>query len=189
MLEGVEYELRQAIGSPKSNRMRDLIDDHYGCCDCANEYERQSRVSRDFPLSVVHDFPYCSSQRGLPAWPRARREADSKAGATDVPSPGAKRGAGRCKSTRATKQCCDRGRVVDVRHRGDVGRHGGLADNGAAHPNPKRDRRRPVPVPQRRGRVARQLAANPETAPQRLRSPWSRPVQEPGVSGKALEPK
>ena len=94
MLEGVEYELRQAIVSPKSNRMRELIDDHYGCCDCANEYERQSRVSRDFPLSVVHDFTYYSSQRGLPAWPRARGEADSKAGATaDVPSPGAISGA------------------------------------------------------------------------------------------------
>ena len=35
--------------------MRELIDDHYRCCDCANKYERQSRISRNFPLSVIHD--------------------------------------------------------------------------------------------------------------------------------------
>ena len=35
--------------------MRELIGDHCRCRDCANKYEHQSRVSTNFPLSVVHD--------------------------------------------------------------------------------------------------------------------------------------
>ena len=41
---------------------------------------------------------------------------DSKPGATNVPSPGAIGGAGRCKTTRAIKQRCEMC-VVDRRHR------------------------------------------------------------------------
>ena len=41
-----------------------------------------------------------------PAWPRAAVMWDSKAGATDVRVQGLKRGAERCKTTRAIKQRC-----------------------------------------------------------------------------------